>query len=703
MSSLSNIALPKPKDWQDFERKTRVLFVCVLADPNTQMNGRTGQPQHGVDIWGYRNEDRHRLVGIQCKKSDDEVTDDELEAELEKAKGFDPPISEFILVTTAPRDQKIQQRARQLTESLLETERPISVTVWGWEDVEEQAAQHVDAHRAFDPTFNPYVERVGKEILARLDQIALDKGVPTAPLCAILEKLGVAGVPDYEIPTRLDAAADELLGLRAHLARLRNDPPELAAVREEALALIDRGELDRARAVLNRGREAARALREEASRSEAELLANGAQIDHLQLAYCAAAAKYAEAADLVAPFDRYNVSRLLLRQADALFNQGDEFGDNEALIRAIDIYRRAAALISQADFPVDWATTWNDLGNTLAALGEREADTARLEEALAAHHEALKEFTRESAPLRWAGVHNNLGNTLRALGELEDGTTRFNQAVAAYHEALKEWTRERAPLNWAGAQLNLSNVLSALGERETGTSRLKEAVVACRKTLKEFTRERVPLQWALSQNNLGTALQMLGVRERNTARLKRAISAYHKALTERTRERLPLDWAMTQNNLGNTFLAIGLLETGVAGFEQAVAAYHEALKEFTRERAALRWAQTQYNLANASSAWGERESGTARLEQAVAAYDEALKVYTPELMPLLSARITGKQGDALTLLAERLGDSSSAQTAVHQISLAVAILREANDMEAAAYFEIVLGKAVALLNQLTRR
>ncbi len=146
-----------------------------------------------------------------------------------------------------------------------------------------------------------------------------------------------------------------------------------------------------------------------------------------------------------------------------------------------------------------------------------------------------------------------------------------------------------------------------------------------------------------------------------------------------------------------------MLETGVAGFEQAVAAYHEALKEFTRERAALRWAQTQYNLANASSAWGERESGTARLEQAVAAYDEALKVYTPELMPLLSARITGKQGDALTLLAERLGDSTRAQTAVHQISLAVAILREANDMEAAAYFEIVLGKAVALLNQLTRR
>src|ERR1700730_14661634 len=118
MSSLSNIALPKPRDWQDFEGKTRDLFACVLADPNTQMHGRTGQPQNGVDIWGYRGEDRARLVGVQCKLSDDDITVVELEAELEKAKGFEPAISEFILVTTAPRDGKIQKRARELTESL---------------------------------------------------------------------------------------------------------------------------------------------------------------------------------------------------------------------------------------------------------------------------------------------------------------------------------------------------------------------------------------------------------------------------------------------------------------------------------------------------------------------------------------------------------------------------------------------------------
>jgi hypothetical protein len=127
------------------------------------------------------------------------------------------------------------------------------------------------------------------------------KSVPVAPLRAVLEKLGAAELPMDEIPKRLAAAADELVALRRDLERLRNDRPELAAVRSQALALIDAGDLDAARSALNRGREAARALREETSRNEAEFLSDEARIDHLQLAYRNAAQKYAQAAALVAP------------------------------------------------------------------------------------------------------------------------------------------------------------------------------------------------------------------------------------------------------------------------------------------------------------------------------------------------------------------------------------------------------------------
>jgi hypothetical protein len=111
-------------------------------------------------------------------------------------------------------------------------------------------------------------------------------------------------------------------------------------IRLQALELIDRGDFDGARAALNRGRDTARGLREEACRNEAEFLAEEAVIDYLQLAYRAAAAKYAEAADLVARFDREREREFLIRQASELDDHRHEFGDNQTLIEAIAIYRR---------------------------------------------------------------------------------------------------------------------------------------------------------------------------------------------------------------------------------------------------------------------------------------------------------------------------------------------------------------------------
>lgn len=102
---------------------------------------------------------------------------------------------------------------------------------------------------------------------ARLTETAEAKGVPEAPLREVLKRLGETEVAEAEIPDRLAKAADELISLRADLAKLNNERPEVAAIRARASALIDKGELDAARAALNEGRQAARALREEASRT----------------------------------------------------------------------------------------------------------------------------------------------------------------------------------------------------------------------------------------------------------------------------------------------------------------------------------------------------------------------------------------------------------------------------------------------------
>jgi tetratricopeptide (TPR) repeat protein len=137
---------------------------------------------------------------------------------------------------------------------------------------------------------------IGHFLLVRATAEA--KGVAEAPLREVLKRLGETEVVEAEIPDRLAKAADELIRLRADLTRLSNDRPEFAAIRARASALIDKGDFDAARAVLNEGRERARALREEASQTEAGFLADEAGVDRLQLNYDSACAKFAEAARL---------------------------------------------------------------------------------------------------------------------------------------------------------------------------------------------------------------------------------------------------------------------------------------------------------------------------------------------------------------------------------------------------------------------
>jgi hypothetical protein len=93
MSDFSSVKFPQPKDWQALERNARVLFKCALKDPNVQMNGRIGQPQNGVDVYGNRGGLGGPMVGVQCKGKDGEyggaVTEAELEAEVKNQRSLD--------------------------------------------------------------------------------------------------------------------------------------------------------------------------------------------------------------------------------------------------------------------------------------------------------------------------------------------------------------------------------------------------------------------------------------------------------------------------------------------------------------------------------------------------------------------------------------------------------------------------------------
>lgn len=104
----------KPKNWQDFELLCYHLWSAVFKSNVISRNGRQGQNQHGVDIYGTLPDGS--FFGIQCKGKDhfnnSQLTKTEIDAELAKVLSFQPSLSLFVFATTSKRDAKIQEYVR---------------------------------------------------------------------------------------------------------------------------------------------------------------------------------------------------------------------------------------------------------------------------------------------------------------------------------------------------------------------------------------------------------------------------------------------------------------------------------------------------------------------------------------------------------------------------------------------------------------
>jgi len=130
--------LPIPSNWQDFESICHHLWKEIWNDPNAQKNGRNGQKQNGVDIFGTPIYSKY-FSGVQCKKKDyllgSYLKESEIIDECNNAKKFSPAISSFSLATTTPRDSNMQKIARELTDQEV---YPFSVQIWSWDDIQTE-------------------------------------------------------------------------------------------------------------------------------------------------------------------------------------------------------------------------------------------------------------------------------------------------------------------------------------------------------------------------------------------------------------------------------------------------------------------------------------------------------------------------------------------------------------------------------------
>lgn len=143
----------KPKNWQDFEKLCKLLWGEIWnCSDSIKQHGRQGQAQHGVDVYAYV-EKYGGYCGIQCKGKDDyanaQLTEAEIDNEIDKAKTFSPKLKRFIFTTTANKDAVIEQYIRQKDIECIELGL-FHIDVFSWEDI-------VDLLKRERPVYNWYL------------------------------------------------------------------------------------------------------------------------------------------------------------------------------------------------------------------------------------------------------------------------------------------------------------------------------------------------------------------------------------------------------------------------------------------------------------------------------------------------------------------------------------------------------------------
>lgn len=158
-----------PKEWGTFEELCHALFKRVWQDPLAQKNGRRGQAQHGVDVFGSPNGDRRSYRGVQCKGKDSNYGSkakwSEVLAEIAKAEKFSPKLDEWIFATTAPVDVILQKAARELSVDR-RAKGLFSIDVLGWEEIQALMAGAPEVIAEFYPEHADHLPQVIEALCA---------------------------------------------------------------------------------------------------------------------------------------------------------------------------------------------------------------------------------------------------------------------------------------------------------------------------------------------------------------------------------------------------------------------------------------------------------------------------------------------------------------------------------------------------------
>jgi tetratricopeptide (TPR) repeat protein len=525
---------------------------------------------------------------------------------------------------------------------------------------------------------------------------------------AALAIMGERDVPPELLAVRLLEVAQRFQELKSIAEAQPGDDSEITALRQQAEAAIDLGDLERADILLAEIEVKQRAAYDRLAVELATTIANRGAIAYTRLLYLEAAERFAQAAASLPSGASTAEKRwqFLAAEAEALKEQGNVFGDNVAALRSVERFREIAAQIPQDREPQMWSHVQAGLAGSYAMIAMRDMDPTNIKAALASYRAALEGLPRGDD---WANITTDMGLFLVGIGRRATDKQQIAEGVRELREALTWFTRERDPTKWAGISVDVGLGLQSQGDlagaitmfrevlatsapdspvrvlaqTDLGTclmnlgdsAHIEEAVALFRAALEAIGRE-TPVSWAGTQANLGLALLALGVTKGDKVRIEQAVDALSAANRELS-GRATIDWAVTKTYVGRALLALSDYEEAVPNTKEAVAAFQAALNKLPKSQMPVEFARLQSNLGVALERLGDLQASTVPLESAIAALHESREVLQHSHMTLESASVGTELGVAMYRLAKLKQDSSLKDAACSTFDEAIKDLHQA--------------------------
>lgn len=227
MPTFQSMDLPKPSNWQEFETIVRDAQAQRWKSPNLQKNGRTGQKQNGVDIYGP--DEIGRPVGIQCKRFKGQLALKDVIDEVGKAEKFKGNLTTLYIATTSEHDASLQQQVRTLSDKRV-TQDKFAVAVLFWDEILSGLVLNPAVLKAHYPQINL---QTSSEADRERQLAALELGYYGADLWAhILLTYGEFGLMAQTDPDELITALRVLETRAQQLLAPQDASPILDAVSE---------------------------------------------------------------------------------------------------------------------------------------------------------------------------------------------------------------------------------------------------------------------------------------------------------------------------------------------------------------------------------------------------------------------------------------------------------------------------------------